>query len=80
MQARAMSSSSALVYGTLMAPEVLKVLIKRVPPMRPATLRGYMRCRIKGEVFPAIVPDAASEVRGQVSRGGAATFKCVSCM
>jgi hypothetical protein len=61
-------SSSAFVYGTLMAPEVLKVLIARVPPLRPATLKGHMRCRVRGEVFPAIIPDAASEVRGQVSQ------------
>lgn len=59
---------SAFVYGTLMAPEVVQTLIRRVPPMRSATLHGYTRYRVKGEVFPAIVPDPVPEavVRGKV--------------
>ena len=56
-----MASKTAFVYGTLMSPEVVKVLIHRVPAMQPALLRGFHRCRVKGEVFPAIV---AAERRG----------------
>jgi hypothetical protein len=59
---------NAFVYGTLMAPEVLKALINRVPPMKPAVIKGFRRYRVKGQVFPAIVPDLAdSQVDGQVS-------------
>ena len=62
---------AAFVYGTLMAPEVVQALIKRVPLMKPAKLRGYIRHSVKGVVFPAIVPaddseDTASVVQGLV--------------
>jgi len=55
------------VYGTLMADEVLKLLLKRVPPSKPATLRAHRRHSIKGQVFPAIVPaEGGASVRGKV--------------
>lgn len=61
---------NAFVYGTLMADEVLHLLIKRVPTAKPATLNGYIRHRVKGQVFPAIVPAAKeSKVHGQVGLG-----------
>lgn len=61
---------AAFVYGTLMADEVVKLLIARVPPSRPATLSGYTRYGIKGQVFPAIVPtQPTSVVKGKVRRG-----------
>ncbi|WIA33424.1 hypothetical protein OEZ86_006556 [Tetradesmus obliquus] len=60
-------SGTAFVYGTLMAPEVLKLLIKRVPESRAATLKGYARYRVKGQVFPAIIPSTSeSKVKGMV--------------
>ena len=64
-----MPSKVAFVYGTLMAPEVVQALIKRVPPMRPAILKGYTRHSVKGVVFPAIIPDSADSaaVHGKVS-------------
>ncbi len=58
---------NAFVYGTLMADEVLRLLIKRVPPSRAATLSGYSRHKIRGQVFPAIVPATReSRVEGKV--------------
>lgn len=54
-------SGTAFVYGTLMAPEVLQLLIKRVPKSRAATLNGYARYRVKEQVFPAIIPAKQSE-------------------
>ncbi|EFJ46914.1 hypothetical protein VOLCADRAFT_105355 [Volvox carteri f. nagariensis] len=58
---------NAFVYGTLMADEVVKVLIKRVPTSKPAALKGYTRYKVKGQVFPAIVPSTAeSKVEGKV--------------
>lgn len=48
---------SIFVYGTLMAPEVLKVLIGRVPEsMDPAILTNYVRHPVKNEVFPGMIP------------------------
>ena len=59
---------NAFVYGTLMADEVLRLLIHRVPRSKPATLSGYQRYRVKGQVFPAIVPcKTTSKVQGMVS-------------
>jgi hypothetical protein len=62
-----MSTGTAFVYGTLMAEEVLKLLIRRVPPSKPATLSGYSRHRVKGQVFPAIIPAKPQDrVKGMV--------------
>jgi hypothetical protein len=55
-----------------MADEVLKLLIKRVPVSRNATLSGYARHKVKGQVFPAIVP-AAPQDRVQGKVGGCRT-------
>eukprot|EP01026_Neomeris_dumetosa_P026613 TRINITY_DN21708_c0_g1_i5.p3 TRINITY_DN21708_c0_g1~~TRINITY_DN21708_c0_g1_i5.p3 ORF type:complete len:150 (+),score=12.54 TRINITY_DN21708_c0_g1_i5:28-477(+) len=58
------------VYGTLLADEVIKVLLKRVPKQRTATLKGYTRYGIKGQVFPAIVPtNNKQSVAGQIMMG-----------
>lgn len=66
--------ANAFVYGTLMADEVLNLLIKRVPTHRPAVLHGYTRYRIKNRVYPAIIPTAPTDtvqgkVRPMASRG-----------
>lgn len=62
-------SHTAFVYGTLMCPEVVKCLIRRVPPMQPASLRGFHRCRVKGQVFPAIVAARKGEETEPVVQG-----------
>jgi len=50
-------STTAFVYGTLMAPQVLKVLIGRVPDLlESATLSNYCRYPVKGQVFPGMIP------------------------
>jgi hypothetical protein len=60
-------NGTAFVYGTLMAEEVLKLLIKRVPAHKPAVLPGYARHRVKGQVFPAIIPATPQDkVHGMV--------------
>lgn len=62
-------NGTAFVYGTLMAEEVLKLLIKRVPAHKPALLPGYARHRVKGQVFPAIIPATPEDkVQGMVCR------------
>ncbi|KXZ48720.1 hypothetical protein GPECTOR_25g302 [Gonium pectorale] len=57
---------NAFVYGTLMADEVVRLLIKRVPASKPAVLKGYTRYKVKGQVFPAIVPSKDARVEGKV--------------
>jgi hypothetical protein len=44
--------ASTFVYGTLLFSEVLNNLIGRVPRSAQATLKGYQRYAIKGQVFP----------------------------
>ena len=59
-------SSSVFVYGTLMAPQVLKVLLSRVPDMLvPAVLPNYRRHPVKDHVFPGIIPCS----RGSATKG-----------
>ncbi|EIE26750.1 AIG2-like protein [Coccomyxa subellipsoidea C-169] len=62
--------SNVFVYGTLMSEEVVAALIRRAPRQQPAKIRGYRRHRIKGFIFPAIVPaEESDEVNGLVLYG-----------
>jgi gamma-glutamylcyclotransferase (GGCT)/AIG2-like uncharacterized protein YtfP len=51
-------------YGTLMWPEVLEAVIGRQLDGSPATLSGYLRLRVKGEHFPAVIPSEQDDVEG----------------
>jgi gamma-glutamylcyclotransferase (GGCT)/AIG2-like uncharacterized protein YtfP len=74
-----MSGRAAFVYGTLMAPEVVNALIKRVPPMRTAKIKGFNRYCVKGVIFPAIIQDSAdAEVEGKVRVAGSTRPQCFS--
>ncbi len=57
------------VYGTLMFPEVLHAVCGVHLPMRPATLGGYRRHRVRGQRFPAIVAAAGSSTDGALVDG-----------
>eukprot|EP00877_Chromochloris_zofingiensis_P003464 jgi/Chrzof1/13118/Cz07g20160.t1 len=57
---------NAFVYGTLLADEVVSLLIQRVPQTKPATLKGFSRHSVKRKVYPAIVPSENSVVHGKV--------------
>ena len=48
-------------YGSLMYPIVWYRVMNRTHPARPATVRGYSRRRIYGEVYPAMVPGGADD-------------------
>ena len=53
------SSPPVFVYGTLMAPEVLQVLIGKIPQItQPAFVANYNRWKVKGCVFPGLTPSA----------------------
>ena len=51
-----------------MADEVLKMLIKRVPVSKTASLKGFTRHGVVGQVYPAIVRSGspAAAVTGKV--------------
>ncbi|GLZ16185.1 hypothetical protein Acsp04_64200 [Actinomadura sp. NBRC 104425] len=54
------------VYGTLRFPEVLRVLLGRVPDMRPATATGWSVRALPGKVYPGLVADPDGVARGLV--------------
>ncbi|KAJ1376635.1 Gamma-glutamylcyclotransferase, AIG2-like [Sesbania bispinosa] len=60
---------NVFVYGSLLADEVVRVLLNRLPPTAPATLSGYHRFKIKGRVYPAILPVENKKVTGRVLLG-----------
>ncbi|GAA0175793.1 hypothetical protein LIER_28901 [Lithospermum erythrorhizon] len=57
---------NVFVYGSLLADDVVRILLKRVPINSPATLNNYQRFSIKGRVYPAILPVESSKVLGRV--------------
>lgn len=52
------------VYGTLMHEDVVRIIINRIPQKFKALLKGYHRYRLKGYVFPGILPTPYREVNG----------------
>jgi gamma-glutamylcyclotransferase (GGCT)/AIG2-like uncharacterized protein YtfP len=50
--------TSLFAYGTLVFPEVLSAVAGRPLAREPATLEGYLRRGVIGEIFPAIVEGA----------------------
>jgi gamma-glutamylcyclotransferase (GGCT)/AIG2-like uncharacterized protein YtfP len=44
------------VYGTLQHPPLLEHLLGRVPAWQPATLAGWRAARLRGRVYPGLVP------------------------
>ena len=53
-------------YGTLMSNDIMaEISGSHLSPVS-ATLRGYRRMCVKGEHYPALVPDAAGHVEGVV--------------
>lgn len=73
MSSVAMAQSQSLhkvfVYGSLMAEDVCRVLLNRVPKSSPAILNGYHRYSIKGRVYPAILPVENEKVTGKLLLG-----------
>jgi gamma-glutamylcyclotransferase (GGCT)/AIG2-like uncharacterized protein YtfP len=57
------------VYGSLQEPEVVYVLLNRVPDHVSAVLSGFHRFRLKGRVYPTILPDGTGKVNGKVLKG-----------
>ncbi|RZC71919.1 hypothetical protein C5167_035078 [Papaver somniferum] len=56
---------SVFVYGSLLADDVVRVLLNRVPQNSPAILDNFERFSIKGCVYPAILPVENTKVTGR---------------
>ncbi|KAL5559413.1 hypothetical protein UlMin_035624 [Ulmus minor] len=57
---------NVFVYGSLMADDVVRALLNRVPGSSFASLNGFHRFSIKGRVYPAILPVESKKVAGRV--------------
>ncbi|XP_010441085.1 PREDICTED: AIG2-like protein A [Camelina sativa] len=70
-----MSSSSSpqlhnvFVYGSFQEPDVNHVMLNRTPEIVSAILPGFQRFRLKGRLYPCIVPRENGEVHGKVLVG-----------
>ncbi|KAA8520987.1 hypothetical protein F0562_011660 [Nyssa sinensis] len=53
----------------LLADDVVRILLKRVPQSSPAILNNFHRFSIKGRVYPAILPVENKKVTGKVLLG-----------
>lgn len=51
-------------YGTLTFPEVISVVIGRVPSSQPAEIHGYKNCCVRGKSFPGLIYAGRGVVRG----------------
>lgn len=68
-QSQSQSLHNVFVYGSLLADEIVKVLLRRVPPSSSAFLNAFHRFSIKGRVYPAILPVENKKVTGRVLFG-----------
>ena len=62
-------ANALFVYGTLRDPEICTRLLGRMPESAPALLHGHVRLAVRGEPYPAIVPDGARTVDGLLLTG-----------
>ena len=53
--------STLFAYGTLLFEPVLRAVAGRAFEWRPAMLRGFVRRRVNGEIFPAIIESRAMD-------------------
>jgi gamma-glutamylcyclotransferase (GGCT)/AIG2-like uncharacterized protein YtfP len=52
------------IYGSLLAPAVLRALLDRQPAQQAAWLPGFRRAALRGPAFPGIVPAAGARASG----------------
>ncbi|CAH8385112.1 unnamed protein product [Eruca vesicaria subsp. sativa] len=60
---------NVFVYGSFQEPSVNSVMLDRTPEIISVTLPGFKRLRLKGRLYPCIVPSEAGEVHGKVLMG-----------
>jgi len=69
------TGEAIFTYGTLMCPEVLAAVAGATGAPRPARLPGYARRRVRGAVWPGILPRPGASVDGVLWSGlGAAAL------
>lgn len=63
-----MVEGNLFVYGSLRCPEVLDVLLGRVPTLTPANVVGWRPARLRNRIYPALIP-ARGTTTGAVISG-----------
>lgn len=58
------STGNIFVYGTLMAPEVVQTLIRRLPAGQKASVEGFACHPVQKYVFPGLIEDASATTNG----------------
>jgi len=64
-----MAEVPLFVYGTLMDPDILRLLIGRVPEMSDASMLGFRRYGLKGRAYPGTVREDGARVVGKLLVG-----------
>jgi gamma-glutamylcyclotransferase (GGCT)/AIG2-like uncharacterized protein YtfP len=59
-------SGDLFAYGTLMSGDIMLAVTGHRFPAAPGVLRGFRRNRIRGEVYPGIIPSPEERVDGIV--------------
>src|SRR3974377_1337130 len=59
-------SGDLFAYGTLMSEDILRAATGSRFPAAPGVLRGFRRNRIRGEVYPGIIPRPEERAAGIV--------------
>lgn len=62
-------SVSLLVYGTLLDPDVCRIVFGREVKGREVTVSGYRAALVKGRLFPAITSSSGTELAGLIYEG-----------
>lgn len=55
-------------YGSLMCPDIMRLVSGVEPISQPARLRGYRRCRVRNEPYPAVIADRTATLDGVLYR------------
>ncbi|MEM6854836.1 MAG: gamma-glutamylcyclotransferase family protein [Planctomycetota bacterium] len=61
-----MVTPTVFTYGTLMISDVMRAVTGQTFSSQPATLNGYARFRVKGEVYPGIVAATDTHIDGRL--------------
>ena len=64
-----MRGSDLFVYGTLRFPEILEILLGRVPALSPASARGWRVRALPGVAYPGMVADPDGVADGVLLAG-----------
>ena len=60
------ATTTLFVYGTLQHAPLLEHLLGRAPVLRPATLHGWRASRLRGRVYPGLVPADSGSASGHL--------------